>query len=753
MATLAVGSQYKNDETYLTPFIFRGVRPNWYSSIADTTMAAKYSDTLPMHLDRGYGRPCELNAGDYALFGQTGVFSMLGKYLAAFGASEFGRTLYDAHSHQIKHIAADYAIEGLISEYRSRVDLGTIAIEDLRGLGITEALGCVSGEPFKYDESVGLFTTQSLAQKALFRFEKYEGLLVVGSMETINVPCTSGVVTDAEAASIAVGQDSKGYTGSRRISSADIIEFCKSPVIIKPIKKYDETKSTKALQSGDFGGADWKKSNGVSDADYIRNFSSTRVTELQENAKAYDFPRIVARPNYWSADSKDKIANKVNAEDILPDNIDQVERTAQEYPLPETFTLTDPVTKRAKTYYASASFMSQLPDGSIVITDGYGSEIRLSRGNIYISSALDTFIRPGRDMLSMVPGNAITLGGDSAVLHSSNGFVKIKSETNLELLGCNGGTGTTIIESRSSSESEDTKGLHIKSVSDMTLTSSDMYIGLNKQTTESKSGVSTNNSGTMVIDSAGGRLNLSGEAIRVSGGSLVLSSVTQGTCAVMALTGSSAILAAATTQFSGNVRIAPASSAPEEFLTTENGIQDITGNTPASTQLEIQGNMALQGSIGVSGSLRAGQIAATAGAFDNAAPVTGMKPRTPVSSMDPIEVDQVELDSLNDLTAMHKETLSALQQTLFNDYSVKQASFSYPDSAVWRVASQYLMPSMRWQNMCGGTEYWSEPAILNAAGEETKVYPGISAWSSGNILMKDYSKSSIESGYVTNLKS
>jgi hypothetical protein len=162
--------------------------------------------------------------------------------------------------------------------------------------------------------------------------------------------------------------------------------------------------------------------------------------------------------------------------------------------------------------------------------------------------------------------------------------------------------------------------------------------------------------------------------------------------------------------------------------------------------------MMIQGSVGISGSMRAGQVAATAGAFDNASSTTGMKPRTPISSMEPIEVDQVDLDSLNTITGLHKTAIAALQETLFNDYSVYTAAFAYPDSAVWRVASAYLMPSMRWQSMCGGTQTWSEPEVLDADGEATMVYPGITAWSDGNILMKDYSNSSLATGYITNLK-
>lgn len=78
---------------------------------------------------------------------------------------------------------------------------------------------------------------------------------------------------------------------------------------------------------------------------------------------------------------------------------------SREYPDPASTKIKDPVTQKERKYYASTSFIGQDPDGSIVISDGWGSEIRMSHGNIYISSALDTFIMPGRDMCVMAGGN------------------------------------------------------------------------------------------------------------------------------------------------------------------------------------------------------------------------------------------------------------------------------------------------------------------------------------------------------------
>ena len=71
------------------------------------------------------------------------------------------------------------------------------------------------------------------------------------------------------------------------------------------------------------------------------------------------------------------------------------------YPPPESVELTDRVTGKVTRYYATSSFITQEPDGSICLCDGYGSEIRMSRGAIHISPALDLHLRPGRDLSAM----------------------------------------------------------------------------------------------------------------------------------------------------------------------------------------------------------------------------------------------------------------------------------------------------------------------------------------------------------------
>lgn len=105
----------------------------------------------------------------------------------------------------------------------------------------------------------------------------------------------------------------------------------------------------------------------------------------------------------------------------------------------------DTYTGKTKRIYKCTSFITQEEDGSILIKDGWGSEIRMSGGNIYISSALDTFIRPGRDCIGLVP-RRLELDANGAAVIAAKKSVKVASESNLYLSSAvSGEDGYTVL--------------------------------------------------------------------------------------------------------------------------------------------------------------------------------------------------------------------------------------------------------------------------------------------------------------------
>lgn len=101
-------------------------------------------------------------------------------------------------------------------------------------------------------------------------------------------------------------------------------------------------------------------------------------------------------------------------------------------------------------YYYSRSVIAQLPDGSILIEDGYGSSIHMTGGNIFISGAGDVWLKPGRSIAMWAGDDIVARAGSSVDITAGNADVRIKAERNLHMLAGNSGvTGGIMLETRS----------------------------------------------------------------------------------------------------------------------------------------------------------------------------------------------------------------------------------------------------------------------------------------------------------------
>ena len=103
---------------------------------------------------------------------------------------------------------------------------------------------------------------------------------------------------------------------------------------------------------------------------------------------------------------------------------------------------------RKSKFYQSKAFMGILPDGSILMRDGYGSEIRMCGGNIELSCPGDVVMRTGRTMQFWGGKDVIIKAHDNLEMSTANGSARLKAEHNLEMLGGNDQGGGVLVESR-----------------------------------------------------------------------------------------------------------------------------------------------------------------------------------------------------------------------------------------------------------------------------------------------------------------
>lgn len=166
----------------------------------------------------------------------------------------------------------------------------------------------------------------------------------------------------------------------------------------------------------------------------------------------------------------------------------------------QTLDTADKFTGKTTRRFNNNSIITQDPDGSITLKDGWGSQITMSHGNIYISSALDTFIRPGRNLFSLVPGDmSSTTNGEIEL--ASKKHIKVGAEKNLVLASAiNGKEGYTVLENRTAEKSGNT-GMVIRSNGKLSLTSSDdMHIGINDKRSDNKGDAANYGEGSIFIE-------------------------------------------------------------------------------------------------------------------------------------------------------------------------------------------------------------------------------------------------------------
>jgi hypothetical protein len=107
-------------------------------------------------------------------------------------------------------------------------------------------------------------------------------------------------------------------------------------------------------------------------------------------------------------------------------------------------------------YFETEAFMSLLEDGSVVIGDGYGGEIRMSGGCVTISAPGDVWIKSGRHTQTWAGGDVIQRANGSVDISTTEKSVRIKAEKDVMVLAGNSeNTGGVLIESRAKAEDYD----------------------------------------------------------------------------------------------------------------------------------------------------------------------------------------------------------------------------------------------------------------------------------------------------------
>lgn len=427
------------------------------------------------------------------------------------------------------------------------------------------------------------------------------------------------------------------------------------------------------------------------------------------------------------------------------------------YDLPKYLQLTDPVTGKIHTYYDSTSFITQQPDGSILLCDGYGSEIRMSQGNIIISPALDLILRPGRDMSAMVSRHLslnaqeyITVNSTRSVYIRATGSMQLAAATSVDKDGKPNGKGKLTIECNDTTNSDKT-GIIIKSLGNASFTGHNLYIGINKGNSEAKGRVEkTDNPGTVILDAGEGGAIIERSARHLSD-TQMFTVVTSGEVNTAFTVGGNIIgLYAQQVIAPVDLNMSVLDGAQKVTVVRNGELRVLTISTSSTPDLIIKGNIAASGHVKVGGNMLVLQTVVSRGSYY----VNGGQIIDKKETFEPMDMPSTKTNA-NLENSTGSSALYSLRTTLYQDAYVGGNSFLFP--TYYGFGKDIVIPGMVWQEATRAivkdvsTVAWKEVPVISLDGKKTTAcYPGWNAWESGHITKSGYEQDDLQTGYITN---
>lgn len=639
-------------------------------------------------------------------------------------------TTPDVGIHALKHIIQIKCGRRNMVELDSVLNRVRIVTEKMEYIGPLRNSQDLSGigSLMKYEqEALTPAEGSAYAEKAdyaLYRNRKVSGDITMGWSETVSVPDIGTHSTND------VFRKKINYDGQLELTSAKGFAFTKSldvvsvlpitedhdtldktpelnPLVIKAIDDLNPRKSDKEVLFD-------RTINLTKDKKYSRD---VEFAHCRQNDKAWgttDTTRV---------QDISKALTEANARKLQPIGSNQY------YDLPEVVELTDPHTGVKYTYYRADSGILYEPDGSLVFYDGYGSEIRMTRGNIIISPAADLILRPGRDTHVMSGRHTAVVSQKDITIHSSLSDVYIKAQKDLHVISGLDKEGVVTVENRG-------KGVNLRADKNVAVTGRDVFIGNTPNTVPADLKGYVSGEGTVTIG-AGNQTNILGSIVAAKCNEFVAIAGSPSNHSYLNINPDSSALSSESICLSGGVEFGYTRSSigidvqGEHFeLSNAGSTPEVVCAVPMSTY-----------------SMECYSLQANNGAFvnlvaNNADGESGMSPRSTVHSVSIYPRD----------TVLTPAGVPAHPDDVDKNSFVYGNTFKYPSSSEIGLNKEYIIPGMLWQTITNTGKVWDEPIVpgLRDKDPKTMVYPGMEAWDKATVTVSGYKTTKINGGYVVN---
>jgi hypothetical protein len=474
------------------------------------------------------GRPMDGLIGEYSRLSETGIGLLIDSFQAYLRVNEacglwlnyfdsyaklsgLSLTLqsYCEHNYQLADEGENFSMKGYAIypwEATGMYEIG----ERISKTNEAEAVQLDKKFPFALED------LEDQAQTPIYRLTDYTGYLGQGHNRTLMKPArTSGrrLLTDTDN-DTGLFQELLALDGGYTVRSAKQVTIAKYPLIPNPrrIRQVEDALGDDLTVDNDYK---FSGRFGEGDEHKVQEWDDTDVGELKSLMRPAGVLDLLAHHYNWKSTHPFEYHTKdyeyPEESEGSEFNSVQFHRGVMQASYVEVFPKALYIDSRYKhvNYYNTASFVSLTEDGSVLIGDGYGSQISMTGGQIRLEAGGDVMLMSGSRVVTLAR-EAIVRAQDSVDISSSNRDVRIKAEHNLQVLGGNSGFGGVLIESKSQGVSQiyDQRVGEEVGGSGVVLLSRSGNISSIAKTIYIRSGVDEGNAegvGNIVLDCASGR--------------------------------------------------------------------------------------------------------------------------------------------------------------------------------------------------------------------------------------------------------
>ena len=469
--------------------IILGVEPNFMTDSSRALAEAWFlGSRCGFQVDTAYTAPLRLNtrgigdwsdgrpldstcAGEWGAVTRTGLRVMLDDYMAQLGVSEACGIFAFLFDRLLRVSGRNLQLRGGGMEHDLLLDVDELF--DVRGSSVYpwEIFGSPRGgarqhRSFDAQETqldkphMGPEEPQFDDQIPVRRRYDFGGYLGQGGRRVLLTPTTESVWRQsAEQQAAALFEEQIGLTGDYALRSAGRIILARNPriVVTTPRRRPEDPAgdSSENYVGSGVDGAPVQRGPRVQSSDASIDESQLRMSAIDDTlAYVFNWEAVqpfVAHERGWH--TTDEADVPVGDGIAIPD-FDALAGNERAFlPAPPTAPIWVDHRYGTVDYALSSSVIAMLDDGSILISDGYGGELRLGGGSVTAAAPGDVWLRAGRNVAVWGGRDVLARARGSVDITAASGDVRLKAERHLWALAGNGGdTGMLLLESRAPSQ-------------------------------------------------------------------------------------------------------------------------------------------------------------------------------------------------------------------------------------------------------------------------------------------------------------